>query len=306
MDAGTVHAELGNVDLVDLSERLVQRFAPVAEEAGLVLTASGEVPCWAHTDPVLLGRVLENLVMNALRYTTRGSVQIHVFDADEQVVVEVRDTGIGIAPDQLDNIFDEYYQVENPQRDRTKGLGLGLAIVKRLCDLLELELSVDSQPGHGAKFRIGLPRGIPEAPAPLDPVAEVSFQGWRILVVEDDPEVQTALTLLLEGWGMEVDLIPHAQALEDVKIEPDLLLVDYRLPGSLDGVATVAHVQAYFGALMPAMIVTGDTGPDVIARVAQAHLPLLHKPVQAGDLKFALGELLDAETLAAQRPLSAG
>ncbi|MDZ7867541.1 ATP-binding protein [Acidovorax sp.] len=253
-------------------------------------------------DRALLARVLSNLVANAIRYTPAGFVRV---DACGRTAPSpwrcVQDSGVGMDAAELPRIFDEYYQIDNPQRNRSQGLGLGLATAKRLSDLLGLDLSVHSIPGQGSCFSLRLPVSEPTAAAPLqtqraETTTPAPLAGRRILVLEDDVDSRQALCGLLASWGCAVveasDLATALARLPDADTAAapiDALVVDLRLPGADDGLAAIARLREALGSPVSALLVTADAHrADVQQRATAAGLPLLSKPIAPMKLRAFL------------------
>jgi len=207
---------------------------------------------------------------------------------------------IGIAKAHQDRLFEEYFQVENPERDRSKGLGLGLAIVKRLSTLLASEVVVRSVAGRGSCFSLPLTRCAPGSTASSEPAAPLapSFRVGRPLLVfiDDDPAILEAMITLIELW--DIDLAAGSDAAEvkaellELGREPDALLCDYRLRDGYTGIEAVAELRAQFGADLPAALLTGDTGSAALEAIQASGLPLLHKPLKPAKLRAFLTHLL--------------
>lgn len=297
LDAGVVEARVETFALDNLVAAVCEDFLEDARRKGLRLSLErGDL--FVRTDPVLLERILRNLVSNAVRYTERGEVRVRGRRRGESVWLQVWDSGPGVARDQLQQIFEEYVQLGNPERDREKGLGLGLAIVRRLATLLDANLRVLSRVGRGSCFAVAVPAGEAREVVRGASVAEVSFEPAQgiVVVVDDDPVVRDAMRTALIGWGLDVIDAGSAAAalarLEVVDAAPALLLCDYRLPSGEDGLDVIGRFRARWGAGLPAILVTGDTAPE---RLAEAHangVEILHKPVVYGKLRAAVGELV--------------
>jgi signal transduction histidine kinase/CheY-like chemotaxis protein len=292
LDAGAVAVQPRNCALQPLFDRLSLEFHGEAVARHLrmrfVPTALA-----VRTDPVLLERVLANLVSNALRYTREGGVVIGARRRGLAVWLEVVDTGIGIPPEKQQQVFDEFYQIGNPGRDRRRGLGLGLAIVRRLVTLMGLKLELQSVPGRGTRFRLVLlraPSADPPAPPERDPGTH-AFAGRRALLVEDDPDIRLATANLLDQWGLSVTACKsraEVDALLDAGFSPDIALVDLRLDAMDDGIDVIERLRARLGAALPALLLSGDTGAAELVRVQSSGVPLLTKPVSPARLKSAL------------------
>lgn len=293
LDAGAIGVHRRNVLLQELFDRLSGEFHAQAVEQELRMRF---VPTklLAYTDPILLERILVNLVSNALRYTARGGVTVGARRRGDQVCIEVWDSGIGIPADRHLQIFDEFYQVGNPGRDRRRGLGLGLAIVRRLTVLLGHPLTLVSASGQGTRFSLWLPRAVGVA-EPLSSASEhylpETFAGKRVLLVDDDPDIRIATATLLGQWGLAVRTaasIPEVDAVLGAGFVPELAIVDLRLEALDDGIDLIERLRSRLGATLPALLLSGDTGAAEIARVRASGVPLLTKPVSPARLRSVL------------------
>ena len=299
LDAGVVKPVLTQVDLRVMFGNLQQEFVPVAAENRNSLRFR-PTRLMVLSDASMLERILRNLVANACTYTHDGRILVVARVRGNQVRCEVHDTGAGIPPNQQQSVFEEFFQVDNPERDRERGMGLGLAIVKRNAALLGHPLEMRSFPGRGSCFAILAPL-LPTIPAPPppnhaeEPVAGLA--GTCVLLVDDDAIVVSAMTALLESWGCQVlaaESIPSAHAVLDAKsLLPDVMMVDYRLRHEVTGVQVIEDLQRRIGRQLPAVIVTGDTAPERLREARQAGYPLLHKPVDPRQLMTMLGDLLE-------------
>jgi len=294
LDAGTVRPRPAVFPAARVLDRLRASFSQAAAQKSLGFRVRPSEAV-VETDEVLLYRILANLVQNALRYTERGGVLVGCRRRPEGVAIEVWDTGIGIPSDQLTEVFREFYQVGNPQRDRDQGLGLGLAIVERTARTLGLPLRLRSRLGRGSVFSIVVPHGDPARVGAAEAAAPESLEGCAVLVVEDDRDIRGAITVLLEGWRCNVAVAsspPEVDgALERLGAEPDAIVADYRLPGGESGVQLIARVrERHPGA--SAVLVTGDVAPEVLQEAQAAGLPLLHKPLRPARLRTLLAAAL--------------
>jgi signal transduction histidine kinase len=300
LDAGAVHPEIQLVDVGTLVERIGQDFAPVAQAKGLDLRTS-TAEALVETDPVLLERIVRNLADNAIKYTARGDVVLTVDARGRDVCIAVRDTGEGIAAAERERIFEEFYQIGNPERDRARGLGLGLAIVRRLARLLGCEIDLATAPAAGSTFTVRMPRAAADALAGgFRPVAgETSgaaadpnaLRGLHVLVLDDEPAVRTSMRALLGAWGCRATVCSGlAEAERILAAQPapiDVIVADLRLRQNESGIETVRTLRARLGEV-PALLVTGDTAPERLREAAGSGLPLLHKPVFADTLRTAI------------------
>ena len=300
LDAGTVKAAPQVFALDELLHQLVDEFRPQAQEKGLRLKAR-LFPAQVKSDPVLLERIVRNLVSNAIRYTHRGAVLLAMRRHGGKIRIEVWDTGFGIPDQQLEAIFDEFHQLENPARDPNRGLGLGLAIVRRLSALLKLKVEVRSQVGRGSMFAIALEPARAEVPVSADeavapPHATGPLAGVRVLAVDDDAMVLTGLQLSLEGWGCIVvpasDIREVFVRLDQLDGPPDVILSDLRLPGNVSGFDVIERVRRLFGREIPAVVLTGETGQAELAEGQRRRCSFLHKPLHPAELKRVLSQVV--------------
>jgi two-component system, sensor histidine kinase len=306
IDSGGVAVNPQHVEIGDIFRKLRLHFEPTAFEKGLALRLRGGRHR-VFADPLLVERVLRNLVSNAIRYTNDGSVLVSCRRRGERVLLQVWDTGVGISAAEQARIFEEFYQVKDGAIDmpqQRKGLGLGLAIVKRLADLMQAPLSLRSEPGRGTVFTLELPPGkavpVSATAVPGKGPLALTLDGRLIVVVEDEPAVRSGLEALLRGWGATIasfDSVASSSAWAEEsdpgQVKPDLLIVDYRLEHGKTGVDALTALRRRFGRSVPAIVVTGSTmtGHDKEAQEQDFHL--LIKPVVPNKLRamiaFKLG-----------------
>lgn len=298
LDAGVLEAKFIDFPLQPILKRIQTDFAEHANNKALQLTI---VNCnfIVHSDPSMLERILLNLVSNAIRYTPHGSVRLECHKKNENIDIEIHDTGIGIAKDAIDKIFEEFYQIENPERDRRKGLGLGLAIVKRLADLLNCPLTVSSIPDKGSVFRISIPFVASSQPLINSPQTFTQdLHGTRVLVIDDEAMIRLGMRNTLEAWGCKIQAAESIeQALEclDDNCPFDIILTDYRLRENQTGIEAIHRIHASCGKNIPAIILTGDTAPERLREAKDSGFKLLHKPVSSAKLRSLMSYLLEQE-----------
>ena len=303
LDAGVVQPAIEAMALAPLLERLCRDHAGDAAAKAVELR---HVRCdvVVYSDPILLERVLRNIISNAVRYTDAGRILVGCRHREAEISIEVWDTGRGIAPHQQQQIFEEFYQIDNPERDRSKGLGLGLAIVKRIAPLIGSTLRFDSQPFRGSVFRLSVPRALDGllAPAAETPLIGAMRTGL-ILVIDDEIAIQQAMSTLLTSWHHRVFV---AGSLEEMLVQladcydkPDLIISDFRLRGSATGLHAIQQLYDYYNDEIPAMLITGDTAPDRIAEAQAGGLLLLHKPLSNSKLRAAIARLMASQDVAA-------
>jgi len=300
LDAGAVKPEFQSVCLQDVFQAVRVHEQSAADSKGLKLhfrlpRSAGNAHLMVLTDPMLLHSVLRNLVSNAIRYTHSGGVLVAARKRGKhRLRIEVWDTGIGIAPDQLDRIFEEFYQVSNTARDRSRGIGLGLAIVRRTANILGEQVSVKSKQARGSCFAIELPLNLvssrrQESPqTPSQPLA-----GRVIWLVEDDMLLRRAIGEMLHSWGARtrtwsegealLDELPSLLSHGDDRDMPDTLITDYRLPGinGLHLVQTLGVQLRTQGRNLQTLIISGDTDPAEIARLSDSGQEVLAKPFRS-------------------------
>jgi signal transduction histidine kinase len=310
IDSGGVEVHPQNFEVGDILRKLRLHFEPSAFEKGLALRLRGGQRV-VLADPLLVERILRNLVSNAIRYTDDGSVLVSCRQRGDRVLLQVWDSGPGIREVEQQKIFDEFYQVPHTgavSPEQRKGLGLGLAIVKRLAALMNAPLAMRSQVGHGTVFTLELPVGkAPRAPAQVLPgkgPIGITLAGRLIVVVEDEPAVRAGLEVLLKGWGAEIaafesvaDSERWAQACDLTVVKPDLFIVDYRLEEGRTGVDAIRALRERFGPAVPAILVTGSTmtGHDKEAQTHNFHL--LIKPVVPNKLRAMIAFKLGVKAL---------
>ncbi|MDQ0014139.1 signal transduction histidine kinase/CheY-like chemotaxis protein [Variovorax boronicumulans] len=322
LDAGVITPVPQPVQLDALFLPLNHTFSARAEQKQLQLRvrASG---LWVHSDPQLLHRMLSNLMDNALKYTAHGGVTVIARERGDSVWVEVRDTGIGIAAEQSGRIFEEFYQINNPGRDRSRGLGIGLSIVQRLSRLLGHPVQMHSRPGRGTHFRVVLPAARAQAGGLLpssfpSETADASQQApqrrvaaplpGRVLLLDDELEIREAMMGLLRSHAIDAHAVADeagaAAALQKAHGEGrpfDLLLCDYRLADGVDGLDAGLRLSQGPGegrAEIPLLLITGETSPARLQRVRESQVPVLFKPVVAAALLQAMAELTAAKPAA--------
>ena len=245
--------------------------------------------------------MLRNLVENAVRYTEAGHIRLACRRIEDRLRIEVEDTGIGIPPDHLDRIFEEFHQVGNLARDRSQGLGLGLAIVRRIGELLGHRIEARSKPGEGATFSIELPLGTAEparSPDRDDTSPGQNGRGRLAVVVDDDVMVLDSLEAILTEWGYETLTATDAEQAvaeaREVGRRPDIVIADYRLREGRTGVEAIRAIRALFDQPVPGLILTGETDLE-FQRTAAAHgLGIAHKPVTPSQLGRVLDQQLNA------------
>jgi two-component system, sensor histidine kinase len=303
-DAKGVQPELTDFDLSHMLLQIYSEFEPIARQKGLEfrLRMSRHSPIHVHSDSVLLGRSIRNLVGNAIKYTRRGGVVIGQIVHRGEVEIAVCDTGIGIATEHHQEIFSEFFQVANRERDQQKGMGLGLAIVRRSAEMLPgHRLDFFSREGRGSRFSIAVPR-IDAKPQPvlaLDASPRSGrIPGAYVVVVDDEPRVLEGLVELLRNWGC---LVEGGRSGEEVMHAvnqnerlPDLLIADLRLANGETGLDVARLLHRSVSAEIPVLILTGDPIADVALDDPRVLVKLIHKPIVTETLREVLEDMLPA------------
>ncbi len=306
LDAGGIDIRHQPVFLHELLHRVYQRYFPLAANAGIDLEY---VPAriWVSSDPKALERIVQNLVVNAIKHMNKqGRIVLGTRRCKEGIRVEVHDNGVGIPITAQSAIFTEFYQLNNPERNRNKGLGLGLSIVKRLAGLLDHEVGLNSQEGKGCVFSIKLPLTSFTAPpiiltSPTNTAPPPLIQG-KVLLVEDDRTVLDALVLLFRLWGYSTITTETLDATVILQQYPDIQMVvsDYQLQDGYDGLHLIQQLRWLSGWEIPAILITGNTSPDTLKSISQSGIVVSYKPINPRILR-ALAE----QTMCIAPPLPA-
>jgi PAS domain S-box-containing protein len=289
LESGGVKPAIVDFEIAPLFDDLRREFGNLAANKGLRFSVDAPRAC-VRSDPALVGQVLRNLLANAIKYTQQGQVELRCEARGDSQRIEVRDTGIGIAPEQLGLIFEEFYQVGVEPNSSRDGHGLGLSIVQRIARLLGLKVEVTSTPGQGSAFSIELPTAHAAArpdPASEQPAPEANAASHqRILLVEDEPAVRNAMRMLLRIEGYDVTAAAGAaEALQMLREgEFDLLVTDYHLEAGRTGSQVIAAARERYGATFKAILVTGDTSAAIRELRGDAQLRIASKPINSDQL----------------------
>jgi signal transduction histidine kinase/CheY-like chemotaxis protein len=291
LDAGIVRVNRSVIKLCSFLERLCREFEPAARGKGLAIALECPQDSFIATDQSLFERVMRNLLDNAIKYTDAGRISVQVSRDADELVITVADSGRGIPEAEQSRVFEEFYQLDNPERDRTRGLGLGLAIVRRLTELLRIRMGMRSAPGRGTAFTLNLP-AVQHAAATVDTrPAQATPVALHVLVVDDEAGIRLGMKTLLEGMGCRATLAGGTeQAVAAARAhKPDIVLTDLRLRGEDNGIKTVRAIRDLYPTL-PAILISGDIAPDRLREAEEAGIPLLHKPVPVEALKEAIAK----------------
>lgn len=298
LDAGAVVAKKESFPLAPLFEKLANAFDMQASEKGLII----HWPSYANritSEVDLLEQILRNFLENAIRYTQSGEIKVDCEIENSVLTISVSDTGIGIPQEEMQNIFVEFHQVDNSQRNHKNGLGLGLAIVSRTAKLLGHEIDVQSTVGIGSVFSIRIQQTeqdfINQAPEVKEAIYSEAESCLFIAVVDDEESIREGLTQLLTLWDYKVVVAESGEALlaklETENQRPDALITDFRLANDLTGIDVINMLSDKYKHTIPALIVTGDTDKDRIKKMNTGNWNILHKPVPAAKLRAFLRSL---------------
>jgi len=303
LESGAIHPDPSDFRVAALLDEMRSEFASLAADKGLELRIDSAAQ-YAHSDPSLVGQVLRNLVSNAIKYTQRGWVELRSRVNGRSVEISVADTGIGIAPEQLPYIYDEFYQVGVASNATRDGYGLGLSIVHRIVSLLGLKLRVQSSYGAGSVFTLDVPVGAAAAAAaaaaadaaPQAHAAEPRARAPQILLVDDDPGVRNATAMLLKVEGYRVlsaGSLEEARRVLAANPDLDLLATDYHLTDGCTGVDVIAAARSMLGRRVPAVLVTGDTSSSMRELQADPSVRFASKPINADQFLELLQGLIE-------------
>ena len=290
---GGVQARSHAFALRPLLERLIAEVAPEAQQQELQLELHCD-ECGVYSDPLLLERLLRNLLNNALLHAQAQHLRLSAAPDGDEIVLEVADDGRGLSEAEQALVFEEFRQLDNPGRNAERGLGLGLAIVRQLAEVLEHPLHLHSQPGAGARFVLRLPLAEVPVAAPRADTG-LTLQG-RVLLLEDDPAGREALAGLLRRWGCEVQACADlTSALQVLRVDtPQLLISDYRLAEQEDGLQAIERLREAAGLMLPALLISADLSPELHERCLPAHVIPLGKPLLPARLRQVLATQLRA------------
>ena len=295
LDAGVVDVHRKIFAVEAALTALHNEFSPMAKEHNVELTFIHKQAS-IRSDPILLNRILRNLINNAIVHSGGGHITVDSTVKPRAVDIHISDTGAGIPSEELNRIFSEFHQLRNPERDQNKGLGLGLAIVQRLCSLLGHDVRVDSSIGKGTAFTVTIER-VTEEELPVEgmhtliPVITGNLGGTRILIIDDDQRIVHAMQELLNRWGIQsrfAQTPEQALMAIDSGFKPDIAICDYRLRQNITGVEVLQLLDYKLGRSLPALLITGDTAPERLKEAHTSGYTLMHKPVNPAKLRNAI------------------
>ncbi len=297
LDSNAIEFRKTHFQLNEIFTALQTEYQPRADAKSIEFDLIGHNEI-VYSDKILVQRIIKNLVDNAFSYTKSGSISIIARRSNEHVILEVCDTGVGIPENEQENIFSEFYQLGNPERDREKGLGLGLSIVKRLCKLLDIELSLASETDKGTTFTLNLLAGnkskISLRKENLT-APSWSLKGVNIMVIDDEKAIRESMSEVLAGWQLNVRVVeglePAIETLTNSEFVPDIIISDFRLRAENSGVDIVNKLKRQFEISPKCLLITGDTSVESLEQIKASGYLYLHKPVSPMLLRRALFEL---------------
>ncbi len=298
LEAGAVQPQIEDFPIQEVLHRIARGFRPMSYKKGIGLHI---VPSSAYvrSDPILLEQIIGNFVANAIRYTEVGRVVLGCRRRTGRLSIEILDTGPGIPKHQREAIFDDFHQLDNKERDRGKGLGLGLAIVRRLTICLDHQIELTSEPNEGSRFAVVVELGdkpTNELQATVIQTGMLDLNNISVLLIEDDAMVLNATRQLLESWECNVICAKLAQEAEHLMLDPqnipDIIIADYRLPGSVNGVQAIKNIAAKLGYSIPAFIITGEADTSEVRKIADHGYHVLSKPVHPAKLRALISHLI--------------
>ncbi|MCP1198594.1 PAS domain-containing hybrid sensor histidine kinase/response regulator [Notoacmeibacter sp. MSK16QG-6] len=304
LDTGALTANVTTFRLGDVLQHVATALAPLAEAKGLKLHVIAS-SVLVDSDINLLRRLVQNLVSNAIKYTRSGRVLLGVRRRGDDAEIQVLDTGIGMAEDQLSAIFDEFARLEEGARE-AEGLGLGLSIVDRIARVLNLEVAVRSRPGDGTNFAVVLPISKASQPSkslsqPRSLIAARNFSDLRILTIDNEPDILDGMELLLKGWGCTVQRATGSDGIRALPADnpPNLILADYHLNGET-GFDAIDNARQWFDREISAVLITADRSKSVMMEAADRDIPMLNKPVKPAKLRLIMNRQKKTQQAAAE------
>jgi len=301
LDSGELELNMRSVNLELLIADIAEEFQAIAERSGIQLTVCA-LPVNAFTDAMLLSRCIRNLLANAFAHASASAISIATtIHHEKQLKISIKDNGTGIKHSEKVNIFSEFYQLNNPERDKNKGLGLGLAIVKKLAVLMGHTIELETAEGAGCEFSIYLNASNLLPTKKLKSEPNIDLSGIFVVIVDDNPEICEGMALTFKNWNCEVLVAQNTQTLlgELQRLNypaPDIIIADYRLRDNKTGVETIKRAREKFGFEIPAILVSGDTGETLIRESAGVNCHYLQKPVPPAHFKQVISSMIKKRT----------
>lgn len=283
LDSQSFPTQNSQTDLASIGKKIAQEFEHGIRSKGLTLEMQ-LMPAPVYSDPLILERIVRNLVDNAIKYTKKGKIRINTQLLEGKSTICIEDSGKGIASDQLEKIFEEFYQIDNPGRDRSLGLGLGLSIVQRMSKLIGAELAIQSTLNTGTRIELQLPTLTDTFFVSEDPVPRSNLlTGKNIMLIDDEDSIIASTSALLETWGVNAHSAKDMNdALEVIKTNSniDFIIADLRLRNGENGIHVIQNLWKILGDI-PALIISGETAPERLSDAKNEGLTILQKPISA-------------------------
>jgi signal transduction histidine kinase len=303
LDSGAIKPSFQPVEIQDLFRSVLVDIEPIARAKGLVMTMrAGDVA--ATSDPLMLRRILQNLLANAVQYTERGRVLLSCRKRGAHFRIDVWDTGPGIAPSEQSKIFEEFHRGAAGQRSHAGGFGIGLAIISRMAEALGHKIELRSEPGRGTRFSVYVPAASEERPvraAVRDRQSAASraygLAAMKVIVIDNDPGVRDAMRALLDRWGCDARLFARLADVEALiasqpGFRPDIILADFHLDNGEQGLDAVSRLRGASSVPIQAVVITADHSAEVSEAVASAGCEILRKPVKPAELRALITHLV--------------
>jgi len=299
LEYGQKKIDIENVSIGSITHTLVHEYGVLADDKGIRLSVRNSA-YQVKSNPIVLERVIRNLISNAIRYTEKGGVVVGCRNRGDKIYIDVWDTGVGIPEDKLLEIFLPHMQLSNPDNKPEKGFGLGLSVVKKLCSQLGHELTVKSIVGKGTLMRLEMEAVNNNKPIISEIENKVNVQdplaGIRIIIIDDEPDILQGMKLVVESWGCNYCLAENLQQVKEIicdnNIYPDLIISDYTLSETLTGDKVIKFIREEVGKNIPAIVITGETDENLLDDIRSLGFNLLQKPVRPAKLRSLISYIL--------------
>jgi signal transduction histidine kinase len=290
LDSGSIVVDYKDIRLDKLMSPIISELKQQATAKNLDFEYSG-CEAYLKTDPILLSRILRNLIGNAIKYTVNGKIRVYVHDKGGELTFDVIDTGVGIPKSEFKAIFSEYHQIANQRRNRKDGVGLGLSIVKKMCDLLGYYISVESEVGKGSRFTLTINDAVLGEQAMhkdnlTTPDGHICLD-MDVLIIDDEQDILDSMSLILREWGCNVYCARNYQEANEkiLTTNPNVILSDFRLQDDMNGLEVIAALQEKIGKDIPAVLITADVSKDILIKAEQQKIKVISKPVSPSKLE---------------------
>jgi len=297
LNAGVMENKPTSISLATLIDSLLNEMTAQLSKVSIKNTLTNQHI--VESDPILLERIIRNILDNAFKYTPEGQVAIDAISEGDDIRLTIKDTGIGIQDDKLELVFEEFEQLNNSERNRELGLGLGLAIVKRLCQLTDIELSLESKFGKGTTITLTIPSGAKDMIIDSEPITECDLTSTLVVVIDDEIDILEGMEQTFLNWGCrtvvgqsEDHVFKELSELNDV---PDILISDFRLRDNQNGIDAIENLHEEYNYKIPAILITGDTTSERVAMAYQAECEVMYKPIDSDELRDVMYRIMSFE-----------